>query len=96
MNLNAPLDPNSLNTGDASGDDSAMVTSPEGNSHCCGLCVDKENETIGEWISRMRSELSADQVSGSLGTSRYIKALPILIEEIKKGHSLQIKLDVLI
>ena len=55
MNLNNPFDLNSLNNGDASGDDSTKVMSPEGISRYFNLCVEKEDEKVEEWISRIRS-----------------------------------------
>lgn len=95
MNLNNPFDLNSLNNGDASGDDSTKVMSPEGISRYFNLCVEKEDEKVEEWISRIRSEIDADHTSCTPDTSKYMKTISLLIEEIKKKHSPQVIIDVL-
>ena len=95
MNLNVPLDLNSLSTGDASGDDSAMVISQEGSSYYRRIPVDREDEKVEEWISRIQSDFFTNQGSCTLDTSKCMKILSMLIEEVKKKHSSQVIVDVL-
>ena len=96
MNLNNPFDVNSLDKGDASGDDSTKVMSPGGiNSYFFILCVDKEDEKVEEWISKIRSEIEEDNGSSRMDTSKYTKTISLLIEEIKKEHNPEVTVNVL-
>ena len=94
MNLNNPFDVNSLDKGDASGDNSTKVMSPGGINSYLILCVDKEDEKVEEWISRIRSEIEEDNASSTMDTSKYTKTLSLLIEEIKKEHNPEVTINV--
>lgn len=95
MNLNNPFDVNSLDKGDASGDDSTKVMSHEGINSFLIRCVDKGDEKVEEWISRIRSEIEDDNASSTMDTSKYTKTISLLIEEIKKEHNPEVTVNVL-
>ena len=74
--------------------DSVLQELGLGDNFYYNLPEEKEDVKMWQWITSIREDILAERESYVVDTSKTMKTLPMLIEEIKKRHCSQVIVEV--
>ena len=80
---------------DTNQNDSAIQELGLGTNFYYNLPEEKEDVKMWQWITSIREDILAERESYVVDTSKTMKTLPMLIEEIKKRHCPQVIVEVI-